>query len=61
MLSHLRLGSLFALLLAAAFGLAHPADAADVVFTLDSGDGFVVENNTSTIDRLRVDEATGNI
>ena len=41
--------------------LAAPARAADVTVTLDAGDGFVVEDNTATIERLRVDEATGNI
>ncbi len=35
--------------------------AADVTVTLSAGDGFVVEDNTATIERLRVDEATGNI
>jgi len=41
--------------------LATPALAADVTVTLDAGAGFVVEDNTSTIERLRIDEATGNI
>ena len=36
------------------------ATAADVMVTLDPGDGFVVET-TSTIERIRIDEATGNI
>ncbi len=35
--------------------------AADVTVTLPAADGFVVEDNTATIERLRVDEATGNI
>ena len=58
---HLRFGSCFALLLAAAVGLTHPATAADVTVTLDAGAGFVIEDNTATTERLRVDEATGNI
>ena len=41
--------------------LAHPALAGDVEVTLGVGDGFVVEDNTGAIERLRVDEATGNI
>ena len=41
--------------------LAAPALAADVTVTLDAGFGFVVEDNTGTTERLRVDEATGNI
>ena len=31
-------------------GLAAPAQAADVTVTLPAGDGFVIENNTSTIE-----------
>jgi hypothetical protein len=38
-----------------------PALAADVTVTLDAGSGFVVEDNTATTERLRVDEATGNV
>ncbi len=41
--------------------IAAPAWAADVTVTLPAGDGFVVEDNTAAIERLRVDEATGNI
>ena len=41
--------------------LAAPALAADVTVTLPAGDGFAVKDNTATIERLRVDEATGNI
>lgn len=41
--------------------LAAPARAADVALTLGAGDGFAVKNNTGTTDRLRVDEATGNV
>ncbi len=51
----------FPLAVAAFLALAAPAIAADVTFTLDAGTGFVVEDNTATIERLRVDEATGNI
>lgn len=38
-----------------------PVYAADVTLQLPAGDGFVVEDNTGTVERLRVDEATGNI
>ncbi len=61
MLPHLFFGSCFALLLTATVGLTRPATAADVTVTLPAGDGFVVENSTSTVDRLSIDEATGNI
>ena len=37
------------------------AQAADVSVTLPAGDGFVVKDNTATVARLRVDEATGNV
>ena len=40
---------------------ASPALAGDVVVELDAGDGFVIEDNSGTVERLRVDEATGNI
>jgi hypothetical protein len=49
------------LLLAASLAFAAPALAADVTVTLDAGAGFVVEDNTEAIERLRVEEATGNI
>ena len=52
------LASLLPLLLLA---LATPAAAADVTVTLGATDGFVVEDNTATIERLRIDEATGNV
>ncbi len=45
----------------ALLALTHPAISADVTVTLDAASGFVVEDNTATIERLRVDEATGNI
>ena len=35
--------------------------AADVSVTLPAGDGFAVKDNTGAIERLRVDEATGNV
>ncbi len=38
-----------------------PALAGDVILTLDAGDGFVIEDNTATVERLRVDEATGDV
>ena len=38
-----------------------PALAADVTVTLDTGSGFVIQDNTGSVERLRVDEATGNI
>src|SRR3990172_2567851 len=41
--------------------LAPPALAADVSVTLDAGAGFAVKDNTGAIERLRVDEATGNL
>ena len=41
--------------------LSPPARAADVTVQLPAGDGFVVKDNTGTVERLRVDEATGNI
>ena len=41
--------------------LAAPAQAADVSVTLPAGDGFVLKDNTATIEHLRVDEATGNV
>ena len=41
--------------------LAAPAWAADITATLPAGDGFVIQDNTGTTERLRVDEATGNI
>ncbi len=52
------LASLLALLLLA---LATPAVAGDVTVPFDATDGFVVEDSTATIERLRIDEATGNI
>ena len=33
----------------------------DVTVTLDAASGFVVQDNTTTVERLRVDEATGNV
>jgi hypothetical protein len=47
--------------LTACLSLAAPAWAADVEVQLGAGDGFVIKDNTDTIERLRVDEATGNI
>jgi len=41
--------------------LATPALAADVTVELDTGRGFVIENDGGTVERFRVDEATGNI
>ena len=35
--------------------------AADVEVQLPAGDGFVVKDNTGAIERLRIDEVTGNI
>ena len=51
----------FPLAVAALLALTHPALAGDVTVTLDAGAGFVIKNNTGAIERLRVDEATGNI
>ena len=41
--------------------LTTPVQAADVTVTLDAGGAFVVQDNTATIERLRVDGATGDI
>ena len=41
--------------------LSTPALAADVTVRLDAGNGFNVRDNTGTVNRLRVDEATGNV
>jgi hypothetical protein len=54
------LGFRFSLVLAAAFA-PWSARAGDVTVQLDSGAGFVVKDSTGAIERLRVDEATGNI
>ena len=53
--------ALFFLAVAPVLWLAGPAHAADVGVTLGAGDGFSVKNNTGAIERLRVDEATGNV
>ena len=52
---------LYPLPLLAALALATQAMAADVSVQLGSGDGFVVKDSTGSIQRLRVDEATGNV
>ena len=49
-----------ALALAAALG-AESARAGDVSVKLDAGSGFSIKNSTGTVERLRVDETTGNI
>ena len=49
------------LALGLALALAPPALAGDVSVKLDAGTGLSVKNNTGAIERLRVDEATGNI
>ena len=41
--------------------VASSARAGDVSVQLDSGAGFSLKNNTGAIERLRVDEATGNV
>lgn len=41
--------------------LSAQAAADDVTVQLPAGDGFFAKNNTGTVERLRVDEATGNI
>lgn len=38
-----------------------PAWAGDVSLPLPAGDGFTVKDNTGAIERLRVDDATGNV
>ena len=47
--------------LVTALALAAPAQAGDVRVRMSAGNGIAFQNNTSTIDRFRVDEATGNI
>ena len=49
------------LALGVALALAPPALAGDVSVQLDAGTGFSIKNSTGAIERLRVDEATGNI
>jgi hypothetical protein len=44
-----------------AIGLASSAIAGDVSVRLDAGTGFSVKNSTGAVERLRVDEATGNV
>ena len=56
-----RLGFRLALLMIGALAATPSARAGDVSVTLDSGTGFSVKDNTGTVERLRVDEATGNI
>lgn len=41
--------------------LSVPAFAGDVSVQLDAGAGFSIKNNTGAIERLRVNESTGNI
>ena len=52
---------LCALALGVALALAAPAHAGDVSVKLDAGTGFSIKNSTGAIERLRVDEATGNV
>jgi hypothetical protein len=49
------------LALGVGLALAPRALAADVSVKLDAGSGFSVKNSTGAIERLRVDEATGNL
>ena len=49
------------LALGVALALAPPAIAGDVSVKLDAGTGFSVKDSTGAVERLRVDEATGNI
>jgi hypothetical protein len=53
-------GFRFTLFLAAAFA-AWPAWAGDVSVKLDSGTGFSIKESTGSVERLRVDESTGNV
>ena len=48
-------------LLAVLLGLADSARAGDISLELDAGFGFSVKNDGASIERLRVDEASGNI
>ena len=57
-LNPIRLSSLA---LAAALAGASLASAGDVAVKLDAGSGFAIKDNTGSVDRLRVDEATGNV
>ena len=49
------------LILGLALLTASPALAGDVRVKLDAGSGFAVKDSTGAVERLRVDEATGNI
>jgi hypothetical protein len=49
------------IILLALAGVATPAVAGDVSVRLDAGAGFSVRDNTGAVERLRVDEATGNV
>ncbi len=52
---------LWALALGVALAVGSPALAADVSVQLDAGGGFSIKNSTGAVQRLRVDEATGNL
>lgn len=41
--------------------VATPVLAGDVAVKLDAGSGFVIQNSTGSVQRIRVDEATGNV
>jgi len=49
------------LTLSAMLAAATSARAGDVSLQLDSGRGFVLKNSTGAIERIRVDEASGNV
>ncbi|MCA9511345.1 MAG: tail fiber domain-containing protein [Myxococcales bacterium] len=53
--------TLLAVSISAGIALASPSIAADLTATLDAGAGFSVRDDTGAIERLRVDEATGNL
>jgi hypothetical protein len=52
---------LFTPALGVVLALGRPALAGDVSVKLDANAGFVIENSNGAIERLRVDEATGNV
>jgi hypothetical protein len=53
--------ALACLALAPLLAPASPAGAGDVTLTLPAGEGFSVRDNTGAVERLRVDESTGNV
>ena len=54
-------GLAFALLVATSLAPGGPAWAADVSIELEAAGGFSVKNSGASVERFRVDEATGNV